>query len=45
MLFANCNYNDQVMENLMGKAWGEEECIQNIGGKARRKETTKKTKT
>jgi hypothetical protein len=24
---------------------GEEECIQDIGGKARRKETTRKTKT
>jgi hypothetical protein len=33
----------------MGKACitkkGEEECIENIGGKARRKETTRKTKT
>jgi hypothetical protein len=25
--------------------WGEEECIWDIGGKARRKETTEKTKT
>jgi hypothetical protein len=25
--------------------WGEEECIKDIGGKARRKETTGKTKT
>jgi hypothetical protein len=25
--------------------WGEEECIQDSGGKARRKETTGKTKT
>jgi hypothetical protein len=24
---------------------GDEECIQDIGGKARRKETTRKTKT
>jgi hypothetical protein len=24
---------------------GEEECIEDIGGKARRKETTRKTKT
>jgi hypothetical protein len=27
------------MENQMGRAWGEEECIQNIGGRARRKES------
>jgi hypothetical protein len=25
--------------------WGEEECVWDIGGKARRKETTRKTKT
>jgi hypothetical protein len=35
--------------NAMGKACttngGEEECIQNIGGKERRKETIRKTKT
>jgi hypothetical protein len=24
--------------------WGEEECMQDIGGKARRKEATRKTK-
>jgi hypothetical protein len=33
----------------MGRAWstngGEEECIQDIGGKSRRKETTRKAKT
>jgi hypothetical protein len=28
----------------MWHEWGEEECIYDIGGKARRKETTKKTK-
>jgi hypothetical protein len=35
-------------ENEMGRTWGtnggEEECILDIGGKARRKETTGKTK-
>jgi hypothetical protein len=25
--------------------WGEEKCIEDIGGKARRKETTRKIKT
>jgi hypothetical protein len=29
----------------MQHEWGEEECIEDIGGKARRKETTGKTKT
>jgi hypothetical protein len=33
----------------MGRAWsthdGEEECVQDFYGKARRKETTRKTKT
>jgi hypothetical protein len=37
------------MEDEMGRAYsmneGEEECIYNIGGKARRKETTRKTNT
>jgi hypothetical protein len=28
----------------MGRAWGEEERIQDIDGKARRKENTRKTK-
>jgi hypothetical protein len=40
---------DQVKEDEMGRAsstnGGEKECIQDIGGKARRKETTGKTKT
>jgi hypothetical protein len=43
------NYNDQVKKDEMGGACstnrGEEECIYDIGGKARRKETTVKTKT
>jgi hypothetical protein len=41
------NYNDQVKEDVMDRACstnGEEECIYDIGGKARRKETTRKTK-
>jgi hypothetical protein len=29
----------------MKQEWGEEECIWDFGGKAGRKETTKKTKT
>jgi hypothetical protein len=37
------------MEDEMGRAcslnWGEEECMYNIDGKARRKDTTRKTKT
>jgi hypothetical protein len=41
--------NDKIKANEMGKACstsgGEEECIEDIGGKARRKETTGKTKT
>jgi hypothetical protein len=39
----------EVKDNDMGRACstnrGEEECIQNTGGKIRRKETTRKTKT
>jgi hypothetical protein len=42
------NLNNKVTEDDIGKACsknvGEEECIQDIGGKARRKETTRKTK-
>jgi hypothetical protein len=42
------NLNDQVGKEEMGRACntngGEEECIQDIGGKARKKETTGKTK-
>jgi hypothetical protein len=49
VLFAKYNCNDQVKEDEMGRACGtngvEEEYIQNIGGKARRKETTRKRKT
>jgi hypothetical protein len=30
---------------IVGIMGGEEECIEDIGGKARRKETTRKTKT
>jgi hypothetical protein len=29
----------------MGRAWGEEECIEDISGKAIKKETTRETKT
>jgi hypothetical protein len=29
----------------MEQEWGEDECIYDIGGKARRKEATSKTKT
>jgi hypothetical protein len=49
VLFAVYNYNDQVKENETDRACstngGEEERIEDIGGKARRKETTRKTKT
>jgi hypothetical protein len=42
------NQNDQVKEDEMGRACstngGEEECMSDIGGKARRNETIKKTK-
>jgi hypothetical protein len=41
------HYNDQVKEGEMGKSYtkalGDEECIYDIGGKVRRKETTRKT--
>jgi hypothetical protein len=41
--------NDQVKKDKMGRACntngGEEKCMQDIDGKARRKETTRKTKT
>jgi hypothetical protein len=41
--------HDQVKENEVGRACstngGEEECIEDIGGKSRRKETTVKTRT
>jgi hypothetical protein len=41
--------NDQIEENEMSQAYsmsgGEEECIKVIIGKARRKETARKTKT
>jgi hypothetical protein len=37
----------KVKEDEMGRArsmnWGEEKCMQDIGGKVRRKETTRKT--
>jgi hypothetical protein len=45
MSFMACAY--EVMENVMGRAFNlhgsEQECIQDSGGKARRKETTRKT--
>jgi hypothetical protein len=41
--------DDQVKEGEMGRACstniGEEECIKDIGGNSRRKETTGRTKT
>jgi hypothetical protein len=40
---------NQVKEDEMGRIrstnWGEEDCIEDIGRKVRRKETTRKTKT
>jgi hypothetical protein len=49
VLFSKYNQNDQVKEDEMGRACStnreEAECIQDIGGKARRKETARKTKT
>jgi hypothetical protein len=40
--------NDQVKEDKMGRVCSmngrEEKCIKDMGGKARRKETTRKTK-
>jgi hypothetical protein len=46
---AKYNQNYQVKEDEMGKACNtngsEEECVKYIDGKARRKETTRKTKT
>jgi hypothetical protein len=36
--------DDQVKEDVMGMNGEEEECIYDIGGKAKRKETTRKTK-
>jgi hypothetical protein len=42
------NRNDEVTEDEMGKVCskngGEKECVWDIGGKARRKETTRETK-
>jgi hypothetical protein len=44
---AKYNYNEQVNEDEIDRAFskqsGEEECIQNFGGEARRKETTRET--
>jgi hypothetical protein len=46
-LFAKCNYNDKVKDDVMGRACntngGEEECIYDFDGKARRQETIRKT--
>jgi hypothetical protein len=43
----NIMLNDQLKEDEMGRACsthgGEEECIQDSSGKARKKETTRKT--
>jgi hypothetical protein len=45
--FTKYNSNDQVKEDEMGRACGtyrgEDESIEDFGGKARRKETTRKT--
>jgi hypothetical protein len=47
--FAKYNQNDQVKEDELGRACSrnerEEKYIENIGGKARRNETTTKAKT
>jgi hypothetical protein len=49
VLLAKYNYNDQVEEDElragqgMQHAWGEEEYIHDFGGKAKRKERTRKT--
>jgi hypothetical protein len=44
---ARCNQNDKVEEDEMSRACSthgiEEECVQDFGGKSRRKETTGKT--
>jgi hypothetical protein len=48
ILFAKYKQNDQVKENEMGMACstsGEEDCIYDSDGKARRKETTRKIET
>jgi hypothetical protein len=49
VLFSKYNQNNQVEEDEMGGPCstygGEEECVYVIGGKARGKETTRKTKT
>jgi hypothetical protein len=49
LLFAKYNWNDQLEDDEMDRAGNtnveEEECIQDIGGEARKKETTRKTKT
>jgi hypothetical protein len=42
VVFAKCTYKDQVKEDEM--RMGEEECMQSIGGKAGRKETTRNPK-
>jgi hypothetical protein len=47
VLFTKCNQNTQVKENEMSRAYstdgGQEECIYDLGGKGRRKETTRNT--
>jgi hypothetical protein len=49
VLFSKYNYNDQVKEDEVGRTYRvnerEEEYIYDIGGKARKKETSRKTKT
>jgi hypothetical protein len=49
VLINNYNYNEEVKEEEMGKEISthgrEEEYIQGFGGKARRKENTRKTQT
>jgi hypothetical protein len=45
VLFAEYNYNNQVKEEEVGRLCstheGEEECIEGLGGKARREEITR----
>jgi hypothetical protein len=47
LLFARCNWNDQVKEDEMDRKCStsgrEEECLQGVGGNIRWKEATSKT--
>jgi hypothetical protein len=47
VLLTSCDYNKEVKKSWMGKIHsmhkGETECIQGLGGKAKKKETARKT--